>query len=124
MKKLIISFTLIFTLIFECLGQSPENNTATINSDFVISLPQSEHPKDVYIIDISNLAFKDQQTCEMFWKKMSEYIAAYSLDYSTQKVTLTLSYNGYNVGWNIEKWNNYFMNRSQKMLVMYSKLNT
>lgn len=99
---------------------SQSMSVATINENFVITLPENLPLSDTYQLDISSITFKNQQDCADFFDMMHEIVVNYTVKYDEKLVLISLSYDNRNPGWGIKEWNTYFLNRSQKMQKVYN----
>lgn len=117
MKKLFIIICISLAAATPAFSQSMP--VASINENFVITLPENLPLSDTYRLDISSITFKNQQDCAAFFDMMHEIVVNYNVKYDEKLVLITLSYDNRNTGWGIKEWNTYFLNRSQKMQKVY-----
>ncbi|MFN0276802.1 MAG: hypothetical protein ACKVPJ_13730 [Chitinophagales bacterium] len=117
MKKILF---LVFILSATHIAFSQTALSATIDKNFLITLPTDQPLSSVYQLDISALSFKDEQDCADFFHKMHEIVVNYKVNFEAKTVTILLSYDNRNEGWGLTEWNNYFQARSKKMMIVYN----
>lgn len=121
MKKTLFSLFIAVVSLTAAYAQTAVN--ATIDDHFQIVLPADKSLTDTYTIDISNISFKSQEDCVLFFDRMHEIVVNYEVDYAAKLVTVKLTYDKRNEGWQLPEWNKYFAARAKKMSAVYTAMN-
>lgn len=122
MKKLLpkISFVLFLSVgaTFAVKAQTPGN--ATIDKNFVITINANAPVVSDYVFDISAIPFKDEAQAEKFFKRNTDNLVSYSVDFANKTATVHLALQYVEPrGWGVTEWNNYFGGLSQRYTLTY-----
>lgn len=121
MKNTIILVAAILSLNTQVRAGSNDPVKASINSDFVIQLPADVPLADIYIADISALAFKSAEDAISFFDMFSENVVTYQVRYPENKLVMYLN-KDVMPDWQLKEWNTYFENRAIKMQSVFDSM--
>ena len=114
-QKLTLSLLLVFATATLVTAQTPEKGKATINSHLIILLDVSTPLVADYVFDISPISFKDQAATERFFRIIHDNIVSYTLDYENKTATVHIALELMEPrGWDVNKYNDYFVKLSER----------
>ncbi len=122
--KLTMSILLVSVTAFYTSAQTAVKGTATINSDLVIHIDETQALVADYSFDISAMHFNSQTACERYFSLCRDNILTYSVDYATKtaSVHLALEYMEPR-GWGVAEYNEYFQKVSERYRSTLSVVN-
>lgn len=94
---------------------------AVITADLQILLPVDQPLAEIYVIDISGIAFENEAKAQQFFGMFTENVVRYTVNYADQTVEVKLQ-NVMTPTWNLTNWNEYFAGRSAKMQAVFATL--
>ncbi len=114
-QKLTLSLLLVFATATLVTAQTPEKGKATINSNLIVLLDVSTPLVADYVFDISPISFKDQAATERFFRIIHDNIVSYTLDYENKTATVHIALELMEPrGWDVNKYNDYFVKLSER----------
>jgi hypothetical protein len=115
---LLISFTSILPLSAQSTG------TATIDNYLLVELNTESPLASDYVIDISNLSFKNQQAAEWFFNRLHDNLMTYTVDYPAKKATLHIDLKHMQPqGWGVAEYNDYFIKATDRYRQTFDAVN-
>jgi hypothetical protein len=94
---------------------------AIITSELQIVLPVDQPLAEIYVIDISGIAFENEAEAKQFFGMFTENVVRYTVNYAEMTVEVKLQ-NVMTPAWNLSNWNEYFAGRSAKMQAVFATL--
>jgi hypothetical protein len=110
-KLKFILFTLVFGLLLSSSVIAQSNPGATVSSDNGITLSMVDPLSENYDIDISDRGWtlEESQEAVVYLESKSKFISL-ELDYSNQKLILTLELNAPEASsWDVGQWNEHLV---------------
>ncbi|MCS7076935.1 MAG: hypothetical protein NZ455_09520 [Bacteroidia bacterium] len=113
----LLSILLLLFLLFgipskECYAQHTLPNTASIDANWVVQIPNTTPVVKEYEVSIKPLNFSQEQAYRFFnW--YSENLVIFQLDYPNQRAKITLG-TEHRPDWTAADWNSYLIEKAKK----------
>jgi hypothetical protein len=88
----------------------------------LITLPVDQPLAQVYVVDISGLAFKTEEQVLSFCQNAGERIVIFRANFAEKKLYISPQSNMTETPWSVADWNTYFANRAGKLEALYLML--
>lgn len=105
---------IVFGLYNIAIGQTASNFTATINSENLIVITDSNpEVQESYLADISNLGLATEQDAIDKFNMLSDNLISFKLNWAELSVSIELRIDDSNSAWSINDWNKYLLDKSK-----------
>lgn len=127
MKKCFLFTVLVSCVLVLTLSSAQAQSVhpkAAFDANMVLTIPGDVELSPFYDVDISKMGFKDADAATRFFRSMTDNLVNATVDWATQTATvhLMLEY-APTPGWDIVKWNSYFVSVSTRYLGAFNKFN-
>ena len=105
---------IVFGFYNIAIGQTAPNFTATINSENLIVIIDSNlEVQESYLADIGNLGFATEQDAIDKFNMLSDNLVSFKLNWAEMSVSIEFRIDDSNSAWSITDWNTYLLDKSK-----------
>lgn len=85
---------------------------ATLNNEWVIRIDENVAVQKNYEANISAVGFKSEEQAQKFFNWFTDNLITYQLNYSAQKVNISIYPERLKTAWTATQWNTYLANKA------------